>query len=150
MFRYLFLTGFVALAAPVLAQDMPDSSAEPSATPPPVASHGTAPVPEAPATPPPEAMPPAPPPAAARPATTAEVGAMVQSEFPARDRDGNGGLDQTEFSVWLGELVARSPSASSDEAGMQARIEAAFGSTDTDGDGSVSSAEMTALLSRAR
>ena len=75
---------------------------------------------------------------------------MVQTEFGARDRDGSGGLDQAEFSAWLGELVARSPSASPDEAGMQARIDGAFGSTDSDGDGSVSAVEMTALLARAR
>ena len=73
---------------------------------------------------------------------------MVQTECPTRDRDGSGGLDRAEFTAWLGELVARSPSASPGEAGMQARIEAAFGSTDTDGDGSVSAAEMTALLAR--
>jgi Ca2+-binding EF-hand superfamily protein len=88
------------------------------------------------------------PPAEARPASPSEVGAMVESEFPTRDSDGDGNLNQAEFTTWLGELVSRSPGEGAPPSAEQ--IAAAFGQTDTDGSGSVSAAEMTALLARGR
>ena len=74
---------------------------------------------------------------------------MVQSEFPTRDANSDGGLDRSEFTSWLRELVANSPGgAGNDAAGLDARIATAFTQSDADGSGAISEAEMTALLSR--
>jgi hypothetical protein len=152
MIRIAFLTGFAVLAAPALAQHDQHHPSASQTAPPEAAAPATPPAAAAPETPPASAVPPSEPqaPGQSRQPSSAEVGAMVESEFPRRDGDGNGSLDQSEFSAWLGELVARSPSASSSPGDMDARIQGAFAQTDADGNGSVSAAEMTALLARAR
>ena len=49
----------------------------------------------------------APTPAAPRPATGAvEVAAIVAREFPAYDKDANGGLSQVEFDAWMMRQIA--------------------------------------------
>lgn len=144
MFRIVLLTGIAALSTTAIAQETPDPAAGSAATTPPAAESSQTP-------PSPDASSPSPDPAgqpSARPATPAEVGGLVQSEFPNRDRDGNGKLDQAEFSSWLSELVSRSPDGSSGN--TDAQIASAFGSSDTDGDGAISAEEMTALLARSR
>jgi len=138
MLRNALLAGAVAFAAPVAAQD----AQEPPASPPPASSQPPASPPAAPS------QPPASPPAAP---TAAQVGQHVQAEFPARDRDGNGSLNQTEFSAWISELLARMPGQSTPPSAesLQAQAASAFTQADTDRSQSVSPDEMTALLSRA-
>lgn len=91
-----------------------------------------------------------PPPAAAPQPTAADVGRLVQAEFPARDSDRNGSLNQAEFSAWLGELLARAPGQASppSAADLEARTAAAFTRADSDRNRAISPDEMTALLSR--
>ena len=77
---------------------------------------------------------------------------MVASEFPRRDADSNGSLNQDEFKSWLTELIAAGPgqSATAPAANLDARIAAAFTHTDTDSSEGVSQEEMATLLTRAR
>ena len=141
MYRITLLSGLLAFAAPALAQEAPPATAHPPTHP-------------ASAAQPPASPPGAPqaPPAAGRPATSAEVGAMVTSEFPRRDADGNGSLNQDEFKSWLTELIAAGPgqSATAPAPNLDARIATAFTNTDADNSEGISPAEMTALLARAR
>ena len=142
MFRPVFLASLAMLAVPAFAQDVAPEIEE--ATAPGAAPAGDAAPPEARPTMPDEVAP-AP---EARPATGDEVGRLVAGEFPQRDLDSDGALSEQEFSSWLGELMARSPSGSA--SGDPAQISAAFSQSDADGSGSVSPAEMIALLSRGR
>ena len=156
MYRMFFLTGLLTLAGTAAAQQTP-----------PPADHSTHPAPsaqspaasQAPATPPAASRAPATPPAtsqapaaAGRPATAAEVGAMVTSEFPRRDADSNGSLNRDEFKSWLTELIAAGPgqSATNPAPDLDARIATAFTMTDADRSQGISPAEMTALLARGR
>lgn len=41
-------------------------------------------------------------------ATPADPKALIASEFPTYDKDGNGVLDKTEFATWMGALKAKS------------------------------------------
>lgn len=133
MIRYALSACVLALAVPAAAQDTPEPPASP-----PASSQTT------PSQPPSE-------PAQTTPApTSTDVARIVQTEFPARDRDGNGALNQAEFSSWIGELLARAPSQGTppSAADVQARAAAAFAQADTDRNRAISPAEMTALLSR--
>ncbi|WP_114951110.1 EF-hand domain-containing protein [Sphingosinicella terrae] len=131
MIRTVFLTSLLALAAPAVAQDASSPPSPPeSGTPP-----ATDPATETPAQP------------SARPATEQEVGTLVAGEFPRRDLDSNGSLNQEEFTSWLGELMSRSPGGAAG-GDPDARVASAFGQADADGSGTVSPAEMIALLSR--
>ena len=149
MYRTYLLTGLLALAGTAAAQQTPPPADHPATHPAPTAQPPAAP------TGTPQAAPPAAPqspPAVGRPATAAEVGAMVTSEFPRRDADGNGSLNQDEFKSWLTELIAAGPgqSATAPAPNLDARIAAAFTNTDTDSSQGISPDEMTALLARAR
>jgi hypothetical protein len=82
MFRYALFAGVFALAFPAAAQAQhqdhppgPPAASQPSESQPPAAPAGAP--------------------------TAAQLGQQVQAEFPARDRDGNGSLNQVEFSGWL-------------------------------------------------
>jgi hypothetical protein len=45
---------------------------------------------------------------AAAPAAPADPRALIASEFPTYDKDGNGVLDKTEFATWMNALKAKS------------------------------------------
>ncbi|MGQ0659961.1 hypothetical protein [Sphingosinicella sp.] len=83
-----------------------------------------------------------------RAASPAETAQLVQTEFAARDRNGDGSLNQAEFSAWVGELMARRPGQASPPS--EAQLTAAFARADADRNQAVSQAEMTALFSRTR
>jgi hypothetical protein len=134
MFRYALFASVFAFAFPAAAQ----------------AQHQGHPASPPAASQPPASQPPASPTPGAqtRAPSAAEVGQHVQAEFRARDRDGNGSLNQAEFSGWLGELMARAPGQTAPPAASA--LAAAFTQADIDRSQSVSPAEMTALLSRTR
>jgi len=96
--------------------------------------------------------PPADPPERTEAPSAAQIGQFVQAEFPTRDRDGDGALNQAEFSAWLGELMARAPGQTQPPSpeDQQARAATAFARADTDRNQSVSQDEMAAFLSRTR
>lgn len=133
MIRHASLACAFVFAAPAVAQNTQEPATSPPAAPtqPPTTSQ---------------------PPATQSPQTSVDVGQVVQAEFPARDRDGNGSLNQAEFSAWVSELLARAPgqSAPPSAADLQTRAAAAFTQADTDRNQSISPAEMTALFSRTR
>ena len=118
MLRLMLLAGTFIAAAPAVAQDMPPPAELPAAQPP-----------------------------QAEPAATADFDRLVQTEFPRRDADGNGALDEAEFSAWIGELLARRPARDGDT-DRSAWIASAFPRADADQSGGVDQAEMTAFLSQ--
>lgn len=123
MLRLMFLAGTFIAAAPVIAQDAPPPTEPPVTEPAPIEQ--------------------------TEPTTAADIDRLVQVEFPGRDADGSGTLNEAEFSAWIGELLARRPARDGDQ-DRSAWIASAFTRADTDGSGTVDQAEMTAFLLQPR
>ena len=124
----LLLAAATLLAAPVSAQTVPSAGQ-------------TAPLPAAPvATTTP------------RPATSAgEVAAIVAREFPAYDKDANGGLSAKEFDDWMVKLKAiADPTVKADAPSTRTWLGAAFAQADLDKSRTVTLAELTGFLSPGR
>ncbi len=91
-------------------------------------------------------------PVAPRPATgPAEVAAIVAREFPAYDKDANGGLSAGEFGSWMVRLKAiADPTVTADAPSTKTWLGAAFAQADLDKSRSVTLQELTGFLSPAR
>ncbi|WP_420144085.1 EF-hand domain-containing protein [Sphingobium sp.] len=139
MVRTLLLTTALAIAAPAMAQQAPDQGAMPTA---PQPATSTAPQSATPAAP-----------QAATPATPANtagsVAAIVDSEFPAYDANGDGQLDQAEFTRWMvalksQEMKATGSTLPADQ--VSAWANGAFTTADKDKSISISKPELVAYL----
>lgn len=134
MIRTVMLASAFALSAPAIAQDTPPAD---------------------PATQAPEAAAPAAPADSATQAAPAEnaapaatqVAQVVDTDFPAYDKDKNGELSQEEFGEWMTKLRSATPGQATAEADTKAWAGAAFAQADTDKSKSVSKAELTTFLS---
>lgn len=95
---------------------------------------------------------PAPTPAAPRAATNpGEVAAIVAREFPAYDKDANGGLSAKEFDDWMVRLKAiADPTVKADAPSTRTWLGAAFAQADLDRSRTVTLQELTGFLSPAR
>ena len=116
------------------------------AAPQPVQSDQALPAPAAPTQPVAEATPaPAP---AGEPANRADqVAQIVNAEFGTYDRNGDGSLDQAEFSTWIGALRVRAePSFAADSTEGKAWLTAAFTAADADKNAGVNATELTSFL----
>ena len=135
MKRMIFTALAVAIATPVLAQ-----------TTPPAGQGAPAPLPTSPAT---AASAPT---TGVQPATSAgEVAAIVAREFPAYDKDANGGLSAKEFDDWMVKLKAiADPTTRADAPSTRTWLGAAFAQADLDKSRSVTLAELTGFLSPER
>lgn len=138
MIRTLMFASAIALSAPAVAQE---------ATTPPEAPASESTTTQAPA----EAQAPAQDGATtAEPqaATSTQVAQVVEADFPAYDKDGNGELSQEEFSAWMLKLRAATPQqgAQPAEAELTAWAGAAFAQADADKNKTVSKGELTKFL----
>lgn len=130
MLRQIFAASAMTIAAPALAQ----TAQVPAPTAPTVAP-GTASVPK-------QAAPAGEIPAAT---TTDQVSTIVNAEFAAYDRDGNGLLEKAEFAAWMDALKARAP-AGGDKPGDAEWNEAAFAKADKDESRALTRGELTDFL----
>lgn len=97
----------------------------------------------------PSTPPPADQPAAGTPATSAQIAAVVDSQFPTYDKDGDGALNAAEFATWMTALrTASNPGATTDGATLAKWANAAFAQADVDQSKSVSKAEFVSFLSK--
>lgn len=169
MTKYLLLAGAMMISAPVLAQSqtMPaapasttsDAPAQPAAPAAPNAMTRTELPPSQPAIaqaapvadPASAAQSPVETAAAAAPATKeAQVAAVVNTEFPSYDKDGNGKLSSAEFGVWMVALkTASDPATKAESAATKTWIGQAFASADKDKSKSLTKTELTGFLSQA-
>ncbi len=162
MLKQMLLIGAAAVSFPALAQTT-DPMADPTAPP---TTTDPAPMPDS-ATPPMEpvpdsTMPPAEPvpdasapPAATEPApssasaTPTQIAQIVDQEFPTYDADGDGNLNEGEFSAWMKKLrTATDPSVDPESADVKSWIDQAFAAADADKSGGVDKTELTGFLSR--
>jgi hypothetical protein len=154
MMKSIFLAGGMMIAAPVLAQAAPATGqvpqtapADPVTTAPPqttadqampTTSSDAAPAQAAQATDP--ATPGATP-------TQTQVAQVVDQQFAAYDKDGNGTLSKTEFAAWMTALKASSPGAPAESATQKtAWNDAAFKQADGDKSSTVTKTELTSFL----
>lgn len=88
-------------------------------------------------------------PVAPAPGAAASPTAAVEAEFPTHDSNGDGKLDQAEFTAWVSKLRAPAPDGATrtDNESWAATL---FARADTDQDKAVSKTEMATLLSTAR
>ncbi|HVI99195.1 MAG TPA: EF-hand domain-containing protein [Sphingomonas sp.] len=78
-----------------------------------------------------------------------DVAQAVEQEFPTYDTNGDGTLDQTEFTAWMTELRAVSdPAVAAGSSDMAAWGTQAFATADTDKDAVLSKSELIAFLSQ--
>ena len=90
----------------------------------------------------------APSPAAAAPAapepaaTPQDPKAIIATEFPTYDKDGNGELNRTEFNAWLTALKEKAGGSAMKPAEMTAWLKTAFAKADKDKDNGVSLPEL--------
>lgn len=132
MIRTILLTSALALAAPAMAQQ---------ATTPAVPASPQAETPQA-------ATPQAATPAQANP--TNAVAAIVDTEFPAYDANGDGQLDQPEFSKWMVALKDQEMKATGTTLPAEqvtAWASGAFTTADADKSTAVSKPELVTFLS---
>ena len=125
MLRYLLSSAALLMAGPVLAQEM-----APEGT--------TAPPQESATTPQPSQQ-----------ATTVDVAAVVDSEFPAYDTDSSGDLSTQEFSKWMTTLKKAEAATTGQQladAEIAAWVNAAFAMADQDKSNAVSKAELVSYL----
>ncbi|WP_375427016.1 EF-hand domain-containing protein [uncultured Sphingomonas sp.] len=134
--RKLLLAAATLFVAPASAQTAA-SVAPPVPTPSPVAPMTSAPVPTT---------------NGPRPATSAgEVASIVAREFPAYDKDANGGLSAKEFDDWMVRLRAiADPTVTADAPSTRTWLGAAFAQADIDRSRLVTLQELTGFLSPAR
>ena len=92
--------------------------------------------------------------AAAEPVTgpvtgAAQIAQVVNTEFPAYDKDKSGTLNEPEFGAWMIALKEKSdPSTKPDSPATKAWVDQAFASADKDKNKSLSKAEVTSFLSQ--
>ena len=128
----LIAASAMALATPALAQTT--GSAAPLATPP---ADTAMPASSTPA------------PDAAAPAPASDPKAIIASEFPTYDKDGNGALARTEFEMWMTALKEKSGDKAMKPADKSAWLKTAFTSADKDKSKGVSLSELTDYLTAA-
>ena len=75
--------------------------------------------------------------------------AIIASEFPTYDKDGNGSLAKTEFDTWLTALKEKSGDTSMKPVDKSAWLKSAFTTADKDKSKGVSLAELTDYLTAA-
>ncbi|MBB4642037.1 EF-hand domain-containing protein [Rhizorhapis suberifaciens] len=125
MLRYLLCSSALLLASPALAQDTaPGSEAAPQ--------QGATATPEQ-----------------AQSATTVDVAAVVNSEFPTYDSDKSGDLSKGEFSTWMTTLKKAEAATTGQALGDQeiaAWAGAAFAMADQDKSKAVSKTELVTYL----
>ena len=134
--KYVLATAsMMALASPAFAQM---SGSAPS-TPPAETSmpQSSAPAPDSAA------------PAAAAPAPAADPKAIIESEFPTYDKDGNGSLARAEFDTWLMALKEKSGDTTMKPADKTSWLTTAFTTADKDKNKGVSLGELTEYLTAA-
>lgn len=126
----LIAASMIALASPALAQmsgpapSSPPASAPQSSTPP---ADSAAP--------------------AAAPASDPK--AIIASEFPTYDKDGNGALAKAEFDTWLTALKEKSGDTTMKPADKSSWLKIAFTTADKDKSKGVSLTELTEYLTAA-
>lgn len=141
MLKQILLIGAAAVSFPALAQEaMPTPGGDNSLAP---TEQVAQPIPDQPVTEPAQATPSN----AATPATSGQVTAIVEQEFPAHDADSNGELSAAEFGAWMTKLRAAAPqdAQSGDPATWATQ---AFKVADADGSASVSKTELIGFLTR--
>ena len=133
MTRVLIAAGLIALATPAFAQMTAPEAAAPSAT---------TPMPQAPV---------APTNSVADSATAApsDPKAIIASEFPTYDKDGNGSLAAAEFDTWMIALKEKSASEPMQPAEKTSWLKSAFTTADKDKSKGVTLAELTDYLTAA-
>lgn len=132
MKRILVATGLLALASPGFAQ-----MTGPAASSPPVSAPAT------------QSPVPAMEPAAPAPAAVSDPKAIIASEFPTYDKDGDGSLVRAEFDTWLMALKDKSGDAEMKPADKMSWLKGAFTTADKDKSKSVTLAELTDYLTAA-
>jgi hypothetical protein len=75
--------------------------------------------------------------------------AIIASEFPTYDKDGNGSLAQSEFDTWLMALKEKSGDTAMKPADKSSWLKTAFTTADKDKSKGVSLAELTEYLTAA-
>lgn len=156
MLKTILLGTAMCIAAPAFAQETPAPDTQtqdqmPVTEPAAPAKDAPQPAEAAPAAP----ATPAPATAAAQPAPAAQpanqqdqIASIVNSEFPAYDKNGDGALDQTEFGTWMVALrVKAQPGFVADSPEGKSWVAAAFTQADADKSASVNAVELTTFLS---
>lgn len=72
--------------------------------------------------------------------------AIIASEFPTYDKDGNGSLSTAEFDAWMMALKEKSGGAAMSAAEKSTWLKGAFAAADTDKNKVVSQTELTTYL----
>jgi hypothetical protein len=131
MKKLIMALGAVALATPALAQSTP--AAPPARSAPTTASPDSTTA-GAPAT--------------GAQATVAAMGpaAIIATEFPTYDKDGNGVLSAVEFDSWMVALKEKSGAPAMKPAEKKAWLDGAFATADKDKNKAVSQVELTTYL----
>ena len=128
--------GAVALATPALAQttSAPVAPAAPPATSAPTTANPDPTTAGAPA--------------AGAPVAAAPLGpaAIIATEFPTYDKDGNGSLSSAEFDGWMIALKTKSGAPTMKPAEQKTWLSGAFTTADKNKDKAVSQAELTTYL----
>lgn len=141
MFKQILFVGAAAVSFPALAQEaLPTPGGDNSLAPTEQVAQPTPAQPDA------EPAQTAPGKAATR-ATSGQVTAIVDQEFPAHDADSSGELNAAEFAAWMTKLRAAAPqdAQSGDHATWATQ---AFKVADADSSGSVSKTELIGFLTR--
>ncbi|MEP6785750.1 MAG: EF-hand domain-containing protein [Sphingomonadales bacterium] len=72
--------------------------------------------------------------------------ALIASEFPAYDKDGNGTLDKTEFAAWMAALKAKTDTKPTPAAELAKWTDGAFVTADKDKSKSITLVELQSYL----
>ena len=92
---------------------------------------------------------PAPDTTAAAPTPASDPKAIIASEFPTYDKDGNGALSKAEFDAWMVALKEKSGDTAMKPADKTAWLKTAFTTADKDRNMGVSLTELTDYLTAA-
>lgn len=171
MIKSILLASAVMISAPVLAQETPPAmqeqteapAAEPQAEPAPAPAEQPVETAQQPqeATPPAQPAAPAEQPAQTaeqqpapqpgqQPANAAQIAQVVESGFPAYDKDADGNLKAEEFSSWMVALRSASEPAFKGESDADKQwLNAALTQADTDKSGAVNKDELKTFLTPA-
>lgn len=84
--------------------------------------------------------------AAATATTPADPKAVIASEFPTYDKDGNGSLSSIEFGTWMSALKDKSGGAAMSATEKSDWLKGVFASADTDKNKTVTQVELTTYL----
>jgi hypothetical protein len=85
----------------------------------------------------------------AAPAQPTDPKAIIASEFPSYDKDGNGALAPAEFDAWMVALKEKSGDTAMKPSDKTAWLKTAFATADKDKSKGVSLTELTAYLTAA-